>query len=97
MEYLKSALGESMAMIPVTLIVVAMILRQIPIIKTWHIIIALWVFAIFSGVVFEEESDFLQAIVHGVVNGSIATGLALFYARFLVTKEEKEPHPPNEQ
>jgi len=95
MEYIKSGLAESMAVIPITLLVAAMILRQIPIIKTWHIVVLLWFFGILAGFIFEDKTEFFSAVVRGFVQGTLATGLALIYAKFMTT--EKSPLQQNER
>jgi len=95
MEYLKSGLAESMAIIPITLLVSAMILRQIPKIKPWHIIVVLWFFGILAGFVFEDKTEFMSAIVRGFIQGTLATGLAMVYARFV--QSENLPLPPSGQ
>ena len=87
MEILKEGLAESMAMIPLALLVSAMLLREIPKVRQWHIILVMWFLGITAGIIFEDKTEFLGALVRGFVTGTLATGLAIFYGKFLVKQE----------
>jgi len=82
-ELLQEALAESMTIVPLALIIVAVILRQIPRLTTWMIIITLWVIGIGVGIYIEHPEI---SIVHGFLQGTIASGLALVFVKFI-----KEP------
>ena len=76
----ESTLISAMTTVPLALMVIAVVLRQVPRLTEWMIGLLLWGVAVVVGVAFADEPTAKHAIAAGFIQGSLATGVALLYA-----------------
>lgn len=92
LEGAENYLVASMAVIPLVLIIIGVMLRNVPHIQPWSISLILWGIGVAVGIALEPAPEVKLNIVNGFVQGSIATGVAILYWRGLkgLLKEETE-------
>lgn len=94
-------LVPTMAVIPIVLIIVGIILRGTPWIQEWLIPFVLWGIGIAVGVAYDTAPELKHNVANGIVQGSIATGVALMYWRGLKSLLKEAPatqeEPPKDE
>ena len=75
-------------LVPLTLIVVAMILKKIPHLQMWVIVLILWSLGIAAGIIFEFAEELERSIAKGFIQGTLAAGLALVYGKAMKSSDE---------
>ena len=86
----------TMTVIPLVLVVVGFILRGTPWIREWIIPLILWGIGIAVGIAYDSAPEFKLNVANGIVQGSIATGVALMYwkgLRSLLRDEAPQKEP----
>ena len=77
----ESAIVSAMTTVPLALMVVAVILRQVPRLSEWVIALVLWALGVAVGIAYADEPEFKHAVSTGFLQGTLSVGVALIYAQ----------------
>jgi hypothetical protein len=97
-DHVGDYLVPTMTLIPIVLIIVGLILRGAPFVRDWLIPFILWFIGIAVGVIYDTAPQLKLNVANGIVQGSIATGVALLYWKGLQNLiEVNKEKPPDER